>query len=264
MKLFDYSYRHLISVEAEQCSAPTDIKYNEIKCDADADAVCGRSLMVRHTHKPMQERKPNRLIGYDYSSPGIYFVTICVHTKLKQQPVFGQIINNEMVYNETGAIAQRYWQEIPNHYNHISIDEFIIMPDHIHGIIYIESTSPSPVGAEQCSAPTGEGEENEDGKAREKAAGIDMYANSGPTESLGRHYGRLSKIVKSFKNACTKEFRFKGNSAFEWQRSFYDHIIQNDFALNNIRKYIRNNPMKWTIEHNQVEARVLETLIGER
>jgi len=164
-------------------------------------------------------RKSTRLPGYDYSQPGYYFVTICVHLKYRQQLVFGAVRNGIMQLNEYGKIGDQYWREIPEHYENIFIDEYVIMPDHIHGIVIIQQNA-NIVGAEQCSAPT-------------------MLLTT------RQNYGKLSKIVKSFKNAVTNKIRNTGFPDFPWQRSFHDRIIRNNGELNRIRQYIQNNPARW-------------------
>ncbi|OGC82549.1 MAG: hypothetical protein A2W07_01950 [candidate division Zixibacteria bacterium RBG_16_43_9] len=168
-----------------------------------------------------KERKLNRLKEYDYSKCGYYFVTICI---IRGVEYFGKIDNEKMVLNQYGKIAQEYWSEIPNIYDKVEIDEFIIMPNHIHGIIIIQENDNKRT--EQCSVPTN-------------------------TES---GYGLLSKVIKSFKNAVTKKNRQElGVNNFQWQRSFYDHVIRNEKSLYEIRKYIINNPLKWDLEKNNIE-----------
>jgi hypothetical protein len=85
----------------------------------------------------IRERKRNRLKNYDYSTPGYYFVTICVHTVLKEQNVFGTVNNGKMDLNRCGEILNNIWQDLPCHYHNCSLDEYIIMPDHFHGIVEI-------------------------------------------------------------------------------------------------------------------------------
>jgi REP element-mobilizing transposase RayT len=81
-----------------------------------------------------------RLAEYDYNQPGFYFVTICTKDK---KFYFGKIVDYEMVLNDIGKMAQKFWLEIPEHFPHVQLDEFIIMPNHVHGIIYItERISP--------------------------------------------------------------------------------------------------------------------------
>jgi len=167
------------------------------------------------------ERKLNRLKDYDYSQAGAYFVTICTYDKICY---FGDIENEIMQLNEYGEIAANAWKEILNHYNDIGLDEFIIMPNHVHGIIFLFDND---LVTEQCSVTTG------------------------PINKF--RYGKLSKIVKSFKEAVTKQIRNAFNDTnFGWQRSFYDHIIRDEKGLDKIREYVHYNPLKWDLEKNEV------------
>lgn len=167
-----------------------------------------------------KNRKLNRLRGYDYSQDGWYFVTICVKNRIE---CLGKINNEKMEYSRYGDIVLKYWQKIPDHYKNVFLDEWIIMPNHIHGIIVIEN----PIGAEQCSVPT---------------------------HTRNKKYGLLSKIVKSFKEISLKTIRQNFNDyEFSWQRSFYDHIIRNEKSLDKIRRYIYYNPAKWELDRNNPE-----------
>ncbi len=168
-------------------------------------------------HKPQRIRKLQRLLEYDYSQPGWYFITICTQFMMEW---FGDVVAGQMVLNECGEIAEKFWLDIPSHYSDVTIDEFVIMPNHVHGIIVIhhDADTRHGVGTEQCSVPTG-------GHA---------------------HYGLISKIVMSYKNITTKRIHLKTpNLEFSWQRSYYDHIIRHPRALQNIRQYIHNNPKRW-------------------
>ncbi|EKD32864.1 MAG: hypothetical protein ACD_76C00130G0011, partial [uncultured bacterium] len=93
--------------------------------------------------KNQWNRKSIRLRNYDYSKPGFYFVTICTQYR---ECWFGQIINDKMILNDTGTMIDKWWQKLPNKYNNVRLDEFKIMPDHIHGIIQIVLTD--PIGAD--------------------------------------------------------------------------------------------------------------------
>ncbi|MCJ7813616.1 transposase [bacterium] len=158
-------------------------------------------------------RRSIRLKGYDYSSPGYYFVTICTYQRIEK---FGKVKDGEMILNPCGRIIHQIWQTIPEYHHQTDLDEFIVMPNHIHGIIIIKSF----VGTEQCSVPT-----------------------------KPEFYGLLSKIIKSFKGICTKTIRNQfHDDQFAWQRSFYDHVIRNEKALQNIGEYIINNPLKWEFD----------------
>lgn len=160
-------------------------------------------------------RRTIRLKEYDYSSPGAYFVTICVKNR---QEYFGKIKNGGMVFNDYGTVIAIHWADIPKHYSNVILDEWVVMPNHIHGIIVITSDT-SFVGTAHCAVPT----------------------NINPVS--------LSQIIKSFKDATTKRIRSEfGNIRFVWQRSFYDHIIRTEAELARIREYIHNNPLNW--EHD--------------
>ncbi len=166
-------------------------------------------LITRH-------RKRNRLITYNYSYVGYYFITICVKNR---EEYFGKIIHDEMILNDHGEMIKKNWLRIPEFHPSIQLDEWIIMPNHIHGIIVIENGKSETAGTEHCSVPT--------------------------------RYGLLSKIIKSFKEACSKQIRIQyPGSLFCWQRSYYDHVIRNEESLFTIRRYIRDNPQKWYMDEN--------------
>ena len=141
--------------------------------------------------------------------------------------MFGEIENETMILNQYGNIAKYKWTEIPYHYENVDIDIFVIMPNHIHGIIIIKPQKDiMAVGTEQCSVPT----------------------NKIPKSNK---YGLLSKVIKSFKNAVTKDIKeISPDADFRWQRSFYDHIIRDDEGLEEIRRYIVQNPLKWELDEN--------------
>ena len=161
-----------------------------------------------------RQRRLNRLKDYDYSQSGWYFVTICVKDR---RCIFGEITDSTTMLNRYGEIIQVIWQNIPCHYDGVSLDECIIMPNHIHGIIIIENDDNSIEKTEQCY--------------------------------IAENYGLLSKIIKSFKGICVKTIRSQfGDYDFGFQRSFYDHIIRSEKSLNAIRQYIIYNPLKWSTD----------------
>ncbi len=168
-------------------------------------------------------RRSIRLKGYDYSQPGAYFITICTKNR---KFLFGNVINGKMILNDAGQIAQKCWLEIPNHYPNVILDEFIIMPNHIHGIIIIN------VGANNNSPP---------------------HINNNPPQqpSLFRSpSGTIGSIIRGFKIGVTKWFRQNTDIYDVWQRNYYEHIIRNEQELNKIREYIINNPLKWELDKN--------------
>ena len=166
-----------------------------------------------------------RLPNYDYSSNGYYFVTICTRKKFCY---FGQISKSKMQLSQVGKIAQKHWQEIPQHFVGVHIDEYVIMPNHVHGIVIIDN----PRRDVACYVSTDNDDVN-------------------PTMSqLSPKPGSLSAIVRSYKSSVTRWCRQNGDDDFCWQSRFYEHIIRNQTALNNIRRYIINNPAKWSEDTN--------------
>lgn len=201
--------------------------------------------------KQIKNRKLNRLKGYNYSQAGWYFLTICIKNR---EHFFGKIINGTVHLSTIGKTAQKCWQEIPTHFPNAKLDEFIIMPNHIHGIIVIENSN---VGNKDfCSKITGN-----------KITGNKTTGNKDfcSLQSWQTKWTRsLSSIVRGFKIGVTKwchknninhgEQKFLFHTMrFSWQKSFYDHIIRNEKSLNKIREYIINNPLKWESDRNNSE-----------
>lgn len=158
-----------------------------------------------------------RLKEYDYSQPGEYFVTICTKNR---ECLFGDVMNGKMILNEYGKIAQQFWVEIPNHYPNIELDEFIVMPNHLHGIIII-------------------------------SVGIQNF-ESLPKRNQFQHIipKSIGSIIRGFKIGVTKWFRQNTEIYNVWQHNYYEHIIRNEKSLNEIREYIINNPINWEKDHN--------------
>src|SRR5574344_829120 len=184
-------------------------------------------------------RKPNRLKYFDYSNNGYYFLTICVKDK---KNVFGNIGNEKMFLNDYGNIAEKFWVEIPNHFEYIKLDEFIIMPNHIHGILIIDI----PVGNRHaCSSNNENVGNNENNGNNGNVVGNNDRCS---LQYKKRNMELLPKIISQYKSSVTREIHKKFNNYdFVWQKSFYDHIIRSEISLNNIREYIRNNPLKWEL-----------------
>ncbi len=172
----------------------------------------------------MKSEKPNRssirLPFYDYSQAGAYFITICTHAR---QCILGSVIDGQIGLNEPGQIVQNAWLKIKERFPQIELDAFVIMPNHIHGIIVI-----SNVGAIHESPRPGE-----------------------PRKILRRKM-LLSKAIGYFKMNSAKNgnlLRNKFASPF-WQRNYYEHVIRNETDLEEIREYIQNNPLKWLEDEN--------------
>jgi len=145
---------------------------------------------------------------------------------------FGDVKDEEMILNECGRVAFKYWSEIPEYYENVDIDNFVIMPNHIHGIIIINDVD--GVGTEYYSVPTSNTNNLNDDIIDKKP-----------------FYGLLSNIIKSFKRACTICMRQHFDDyEFGWQRSFHDHIIRDDDDLARIQQYIIDNPLQWYLDRN--------------
>ena len=160
-----------------------------------------------------------RLSGYDYSSQGAYFVTICTY---QRTCLFGEIINEQMQLNQFGQIVKDYWQQIPKHFPNVELDEFIVMPNHLHSIIVIKHAVL----------------ENQPGTTTAEIFGNMMKP------------GALSTIVRSFKSATTRQINIlrAAPGSPVWQRNYYDHIIRNEVSYTQIEHYIRYNPLSWQID----------------
>lgn len=147
----------------------------------------------------LPDRKPTRLSGFDYSTPNYYFVTICVHNKLH---LFGEVDN----INEYGKIAEIELLSIPNHFDSVRIDKYVIMPNHIHAIIIIG-----------CD-------------------GLDTERS--------RPFPTLSTIIGLYKSGVSKRIHEIEPNIQIWQKSFNDRIICNDKGYQEVWQYIDENPMK--------------------
>ncbi len=161
---------------------------------------------------------------WDYSDPGEYFITI--RTQGHQQ-YFGEIDDHKTELSSIGIIADIVWHEIPFHAINIELGPYVIMPDHIHGIIQI--TNGNAVGK---------------GHALSDWHAISRYQNIGTNS--------ISSIIGSFKSAVTKHTHRLGYT-FQWQPRFYDHMIRNPREYHDIAEYIHNNPMNWGLKHPPIE-----------
>ena len=183
-----------------------------------------------------RQRKTNRLQRYDYSQTGWYFITICTRNRVEY---FGIIEKEEMILNENGNLVKQLWMGIPKHFSNVKLDEYIVMPNHLHGIIVIDNEFPvwNAGNVGNC-------------KERRSAFPTTMCS----LQNDDRSKMLVSKIIHGFKSSVTRQIRKQYNNySFAWQKSFYDHIIRNERSLQNIREYIQNNPLKWAIDKNNIE-----------
>jgi REP element-mobilizing transposase RayT len=179
-------------------------------------------------------RRSIRLKGYDYTQPGAYFVTVCTH---ERADLFGEVVDGEMRLNDMGRVVAEEWFKTAalRPTVHLRSDEFVVMPNHVHGIIVIHDPGVGAgVGAERRSAPTTGTSDLPNGPRRNVAA------------------GSVGAIVRGFKSAVTYRINALRNhrGAPLWQRNYYEHIIRNERELHAIRQYIRNNPLKWALDRD--------------
>ena len=177
-------------------------------------------LPGNHTmNNKTQNRKSIRLKDYDYSQAGMYFVTVCMN---KHKSVFGRIQDGEMILNDAGKMIDKWWRKLAVKFNYNENDIYVIMPNHMHGIVSI-------VGADPCVCPD---------------------------STKGEHMGSpLHKIIQWFKTMTTNEHirnvKNAGWTQFNkkfWQRNYYEHIIRNEKELESIYEYIENNPNRWEFD----------------
>lgn len=210
-----------------------------------------------------RERKHIRLKDWDYSSEGIYFITICCH---ERQSFFGKINNNEMILSEIGSIATQYWLEIPDHFAHIKLDEFVVMPNHIHGLLILDyrqvgtrhgvslhSQPDDTVGS--CHGMTLPGiltnngvENNANGNRHGMTPPTIQESNQNINQFSKPIKNSVSVIINQYKSSVKRWCNKNGFINFQWQPRFYDQILHNEDSIDNIREYIYNNPKYWTVD----------------
>ena len=151
-------------------------------------------------------RSSIRLKGYDYSQAGAYFVTVCTEGR---QCLFGDVIDERMKLNEAGRMVQQTWENLPTRFSSVTLDTFMVMPNHVHGIIAIVGAEPNRGAA--SSAPT------------------------------------LGDIIRAFKSiSAIRVNRLLARSGQPlWQRNYYEHIVCDEAELDRVRQYILDNPAKW-------------------
>ncbi len=167
-----------------------------------------------------------RLQNWDYRWAGVYFITICTQNRVHY---FGEIKSGQMQLSPIGIIADILWYEIKNHFTNIKLDEFVVMPNHIHGVIIITNNNDH----DNVMVETGHALPLPSNK---KTIGQQRFQNIGKNS--------ISSIVGSYKSAVTKHTHRLGFN-FAWQTRFYDHIIRDDKSFKKISNYIIHNPANW-------------------
>ena len=185
----------------------------------------------------MKNRRSIRLQSYDYSQPGAYFVTICTREK---ECLLGQIQHGQVVLSGAGEIARAVWSKLPGRFPLVSLDEYVVMPNHVHGIFLVGAQFIAPVSS---------------------------VASDSKEDMTDRVY-TLGEIVRTYKATVTRLVRTrydvntdKGgmNPAptawFGWQRNYYERVIRNESELSQVRQYIVDNPAKWDMDEENPDVR---------
>ncbi len=193
-----------------------------------------------HYDPQKHHRRSIRLKGWDYRRPGYYFVTMVVHNRAC---LFGRIKNKKMILNDFGKICETCWLAIPDHFDNVTLDEYQIMPNHVHGIIVITKwidgvdTVGGDVGATHSVGAT-------------HASPLRQQSKQNPNNDVprGPKPHSVGAVIGSFRSAVTNRINKyrRTPGAKLWQRNYWEHIIRDENELNRIRQYIKNNPLKWT------------------
>jgi REP element-mobilizing transposase RayT len=177
-----------------------------------------------------------RLQSWDYAADAYYFVTICTQGRWH---FFGDVVNDAMQLSAIGEVAHQFWADIPRHFAHVALDEYVVMPNHVHGIVIIQREHLPNV-------------ETRHGASLPPASPIppSEAANEfGPLKP-----GSLQSVVNQYKGSVTRWCRKNHHTAFAWQSGYYDHIIRSEESLRRIRDYVVNNPLKWALDKENQPA----------
>jgi len=177
----------------------------------------------------IHHRRTIRLRGYDYSSEGAYFVTICTQ---ERERLLGEIDEDRLILSDVGRVVDFWWRELPQHFEKIRLDVFTVMPNHIHGIIWL-------VGADRCVRPKG---------SRRYRADTSVC----PYRAKPLSVVSLAKVVQWFKTMSANEYirgmrenKWPIVTGRLWQRNYYEHIVRDEKELYRIRQYVIENPANW-------------------
>jgi len=179
----------------------------------------------------MHDRKLNRLSGFDYSSNRYYFVTMCVDNRIHS---FGTIENKSMRLSANGIIAQEQWNWLAGQYPYIQLISFVIMPNHIHGIIFIDVNYYNDLYGFNIV-----------GNGRGLIVGNDDSLQSDDRYQSVHKIKPIPELIGAYKTTVSKRIHLSGDASFKWQKSYHDHIIRNRSSLNRIKNYIETNPENW-------------------
>ena len=230
---------------------------------------------MSHRFEPLaDDRRSIRLRGFDYALDGAYFVTVCVAGRKR---ILGRIRNGTAILSEAGHLVVTAWERLPLHYPHVRLDAFVVMPNHVHGIVVLDGV----VGTGRSGASGGRRQTGEVGAGRSGASGSRREAGQVGAGRSGASDGRpetgqvgaglrpaptvarapiptsggvpdprrhaLPEIVRAFKAFSARAINLRRGTPGTpvWQRNYYERILRDERALAAVRRYIRENPAKW-------------------
>jgi len=176
--------------------------------------------LFRNKYRVESIRRPD----WDYSSPGLYFVTICT---CEMKMFFGVVVNSEMKLSTIGKCAEEQWKAIPSHFTNVALDEFVVMPNHLHGIIKISGAWQPKLG-------------KNDGNRK--------------LSDVSPRSGSLSHIIRCYKGGVTYWCKERG-FVFAWKAGFHDRVALGQKSLKAFRQYIRENPANWEKDKDNPERK---------
>ena len=196
----------------------------------------------------IHHRRSIRLKGYDYSQAGMYFVTICVQN---HSCLFGKIVGGDMVLNDIGKIVEKCWLEIVQHYPNAVLHEYIVMPNHVHGIIELTNdgndTQPPVLSPNDNDTQPSVGAKNFSPNETPNETPVTPNNNDTQTTIGAKNFSPLrgtsrtiGAIVRGFKIGVTKQLGYS-----VWQRNYWENIIRDEQSYQRIANYIINNPINW-------------------
>jgi putative transposase len=175
-------------------------------------------------------RRSLRLPGHDYRQAGACFITLCTHDRAC---LFGEVVGDQVRLTALGETVRRCWQAIPDHFSHVRLDAFVVMPNHVHGILWLANS----VGARHAVPLRG--------------VGFGRPVAGSMEERFGRPVaGSIPTIIRSFKSAATREINAHRRmpEAAVWLRGYFEHVIRDEPALGQVREYLANNPRQWAMD----------------
>lgn len=193
----------------------------------------GINSIMSEKYKNKYRISSARLKNWDYSANGAYFITICTQNR---EHFFGEVVEGQFITSELGRLAGKYWLEIPSHFPFVELGNFVVMPNHTHGILIINKNNIETLHCNVSITNTGITNTR-----------ITKTTDIQKNEQMARispKPGSISTIIRSYKSVVSKNAHLI-HSDFSWQSRFHDHIIRNSQELERIQYYIENNPLNW-------------------